>query len=52
MKKGISLITLIITIIVIMILSAAVIFTLVNGETINKAKLASLASNYNNLQAG
>ena len=52
MKKGISLITLIITIVVIIILSAAVILTLVNGETINSAKLASLASNYNNLQAG
>ena len=50
MKKGISLITLIITIIVIIILSAAVILTISNTGVIDNAKIASLASDQSNLQ--
>ena len=50
MKKGISLITLIITIIVIIILSAAVILTISNTGVIDNAKIASLDSDQSNLQ--
>ena len=45
MKRGISLITLIITIVVIIILAAAVILSLTANNPINSAKKASLISN-------
>lgn len=46
MKKGISLIVLVITIIVIVVLSQAVILSLANNNPINKATEASFKSNY------
>ena len=44
-KKGISLITLIITIVVLIVLAAAVILSLSNGGPISQARLAAIESN-------
>ena len=49
MKKGISLITLVITIVVIIILAAAVILTLGNNNPIESARKASFLQNFSNL---
>ena len=50
-KKGISLITLVITIIVIIILAAAVILTLNNNNPIENAKEATFKSDVKTLQS-
>ena len=49
MKKGISLITLVITIVVIIILAAAVILTLGNNNPIESARRAAFLQNFSNL---
>lgn len=50
MKKGISLITLIITIVVIIILAAAVILSLTDNNPINSARVANLLNSKESLQ--
>ncbi|MDD2376542.1 MAG: hypothetical protein PHD15_00735 [Clostridia bacterium] len=52
MKKGISLIVLVITIIVIIILAGAVILSLANNNPINSANKATLLSDVASLKAG
>ncbi len=50
MKKGISLIVLVITIIVIIIIAGAIILSLSDSNVISKANYSTLASNRSNLQ--
>ena len=52
MKKGISLITLIITIVVVIILAAAVILALSGNNPINNARIANLISTKDSIESG
>ena len=52
MKKGISLITLIITIVVVIILAAAVIISLAGNNPINNARIANLISTKDSMESG
>ena len=45
-KKGISLISLIVTVIVILLLAVAIIFSLVKSNPIENAKWAKFSNNY------
>ena len=51
-KRGISLLVLIITVIVVIILATAVILTLINANTTDKAKKAKFMSDYRTVQHG